>query len=79
MTDMNDEPIALYTDTEDADLSSAVALLEAAGFRVVIDELVSETELAMRVGELQPAALLITYAPVGEPVFKAGPTIRRRA
>jgi len=42
----------------------------------VIDELVSETELAMRVGELQPAALLITYAPVGEPVFKAGPTIR---
>jgi D-3-phosphoglycerate dehydrogenase len=73
---LGDQPIALYTDTEGADLTSAVELLEAEGFRVVIDEIGSERELVASVAELQPSALLITYAPVGEPVFAAAPTVR---
>jgi D-3-phosphoglycerate dehydrogenase len=74
--ELGDQTIALYTDTEGADLTSAVELLEAEGFRVVIDEIESERELVARVAELQPSALLITYVPVGEPVFAAAPTVR---
>jgi len=68
--------IALYTDTEDADLAPAIELLEAGGFRVEVDEVGTEDELVARVSDLQPAALLVTYVPVGERTFTAAPSIR---
>jgi phosphoglycerate dehydrogenase-like enzyme len=70
------ELIALYTDTEHADLAPAIELLEGSGFRVEVDEIATEDELVARVGELQPAALLVTYVPVGERAFTAAPSIR---
>jgi D-3-phosphoglycerate dehydrogenase len=68
--------IALYTDTEDADLAPATELLEAHGFGVRVEEIATEDELVARVTELQPAALLVTYVPVGERAFTAAPSIR---
>ncbi len=73
---MTDRPLALYTDTEGADISSGLALLEEAGFAVEVDELASDAELVERVREAQPAALLVTYCRIGPQAFAAAPSLR---
>lgn len=68
--------LALYTDPEGADLTGPTQLLERAGFTVEVRELRSEDELVAAVARAQPAALLVTYLPIGERTFAAAPSIR---
>jgi D-3-phosphoglycerate dehydrogenase len=69
-------PLALYTDTDGLDITPGVDVLKAAGFRVEQAEVADEGELARLVNELQPTALLATYAPVTAAVLAAAPSIR---
>lgn len=64
-------PVALYADTAGAQIDPAVALLEAAGLRVVVAELHTQRAVAERVGALRPVALLTAYAPVTAGVLAA--------
>lgn len=76
MSALDERPLALYTDPEGADVTTAVAVLERAGLRVQVRELRTGEELVAVVAELQPAAVLVTYLPVGEQAFAAAPSIR---
>ncbi|HLH65111.1 MAG TPA: C-terminal binding protein [Solirubrobacteraceae bacterium] len=69
-------PLALYTDPEGADVSPAAELLRRHGFEVRVEHAHSPDELVELARRLAPAALLVTYARVGEAVLAAAPSVR---
>lgn len=73
---MSDRPLALYADPEADELAIGTPVLERAGLEVKACEPCSAEELLARVAELQPVALLVTYARAGEPILAAAPSIR---
>lgn len=73
---MSDRPLALYADPEADELATGSPVLERAGLAVEACESCSAEELLARVAELQPVALLVTYAGVGQRMLAAAPSIR---
>ena len=70
----NRGPVAVYTDTEDSDVSLGVSLLEAAGFEVRILETRDPREIIA--GAQDADVLLLGYAPVPREVIEALPRLR---
>lgn len=70
----NSRPIAVYTDIEDTDISTGVALLEAAGFEVrILGTMDSERIIE---GAKGATALLVGYAEIDAAILEQLPSVR---
>ena len=67
-------PLAVYTDTDDTDVTAGVALLEAAGYEVRILETRDAAEIIA--GARDAEVLLLGYAPIPREVIEALPNLR---
>lgn len=67
-------PLAVYTDTDDTDVSAGVALLEAAGYEVRVLE--TRDPAAIIAGARDAEVLLLGYAPITREIIEALPKLK---
>ena len=67
-------PLAVYTDTDDTDVTAGVALLEAAGYEVRILETRDAAEIIA--GARDAEVLLLGYAPIPREVIESLPNLK---
>lgn len=67
-------PLAVYTDTDDTDVSAGIALLEAAGYEVRVLE--TRDPAAIIAGARDAEVLLLGYAPITREIIEALPKLK---